>query len=215
MRNIVIGRGRDCDIRLKDKTDSVSRRQAVIKISLTGKMVIYDTSSNGTFVNGERIKKPLPHPLKKGDVVNFAHVEDLNWEEVHDPYKTIKIVLASTLILAVVAVAFVFAFIGKPNNEGSAISSSDLFSSVEAVELYKDTTAHIDIVTTPEISPVQTHKTDVPVPQKAKKSPAKKQLADKINATKNSQKPNDTPQAEILQNNGAGTDVTKDDLKDK
>jgi len=215
MRNIVIGRGRDCDIRLKDKTDSVSRRQAVIKFSLTGKMVIYDTSSNGTFVNGERIKKPSPYPLKKGDVVNFAHVEDLNWDDVHDPYKTIKIVLTSTLVLTIVAVAFVFAFIGNSNNEATKISSSDLFSSVEAVELHKNTLSNIDSVTAPETSPAQTQKTEAPVPLKVKKSPAKKQLVDKINDAKINQKSNETPQAEIPQSNDAGTDVTKDDLKDK
>ena len=52
MRKITIGRGRECDIRLKDDTDTVSRKHAVLAVWPSGKMLIYDLSSTGTSVNG-------------------------------------------------------------------------------------------------------------------------------------------------------------------
>lgn len=111
MKKITIGRGRECDIRLDDSTDMVSRRQAVITVSLTGKMEIYDTSSNGTFVNGEKVEKPNGKPIKRGDQINFAHVVDLDWDQVKDPYKSIKIslLLGSVSVLVIVVLFFAFA----------------------------------------------------------------------------------------------------------
>lgn len=107
MKRITIGRGRECDIRLEDSTDMVSRRQAVITVSPTGRMMIYDTSSNGTFVNGEKVEKPDGKVIKRGDQINFARVADLDWNQVKDPYRTMKISLA-VILLAAVAVATLF-----------------------------------------------------------------------------------------------------------
>ena len=108
MRKITIGRGRECDIRLDDSTDTVSRRQAIITVSPTGKMEIYDTSSNGTFVNGEKVEKPAGKPIKRGDVINFAHIIDLDWSKVKDPYKSMKITILVVFIAAMAAVALYF-----------------------------------------------------------------------------------------------------------
>lgn len=102
MKRITIGRGRECDIRLEDSTDMVSRRQAIITFSPLGKMEIFDTSSNGTFVNGVKVEKPAGVIIRRGDQVNFAHVVDLDWSKVRDPYrfaKTIIGIIASTLII--------------------------------------------------------------------------------------------------------------------
>lgn len=107
MKRIIIGRGRECDIRLEDSTDMVSRRQAVITVSPTGRMMIYDTSSNGTFVNGEKVEKPDGKVIKRGDQINFARVADLDWSQVRDPYRTMKISLA-VIFLAAVAVVTLF-----------------------------------------------------------------------------------------------------------
>lgn len=87
MKKITIGRGRECNIRISDSSDKVSRRQAVITFSPGGKMLIYDTSANGTFVNGERVEKPNGKPIKRGDNVNFAHTVDLDWSAVKNPYR--------------------------------------------------------------------------------------------------------------------------------
>lgn len=109
MKKITIGRGRECDIRLDDASDLVSRRQAVIRVSLSGKMEIFDLSSNGTFVNGEKVQKPNGMPIKRGDQINFAHVVDLDWNRVKDPYRKSKMTaLFVTLAVAVVAVGFIF-----------------------------------------------------------------------------------------------------------
>lgn len=107
MKKITIGRGRECDIRLSDSTDKVSRRQAVITITPFGKMMIYDTSANGTFVNGEQIQKPEGKPIKRGDNVNFAHMIDLDWSLVKNPYKKSLITVAiCAVIIVVLGVAF-------------------------------------------------------------------------------------------------------------
>lgn len=107
MKKIIIGRGRECDIRLNDSTDKVSRKQAVITVTPFGKMKIYDTSSNGTFVNGVRIEKPNGVTIKRGDNINFAYLEDLDWNKVKDPYRSAKILLGCAIVLiAVLLVAF-------------------------------------------------------------------------------------------------------------
>lgn len=104
MKKITIGRGRECDIRLSDSTDKVSRRQAVITISPFGKMIIYDTSANGTYVNGEKLEKPNGRIIKRGDNVNFAHMIDLDWNSVKNPYPKVflSILFGITFIVAVV-----------------------------------------------------------------------------------------------------------------
>ena len=62
---IVIGRGRDCDIVLNDKKSS-RRNSTIVRQGLT--FVIRDLgSSNGTYVNGERVTErelagKRPHP---------------------------------------------------------------------------------------------------------------------------------------------------------
>lgn len=105
MKKILIGRGAGNDIRLKDDTDRVSRRQAVIEVSPLGKMRIHDTSSNGTFVNGERVEKPGGRELKRGDKVDFAHVLELDWSLVKDPYKGMKMALAALAVIVVAGAA--------------------------------------------------------------------------------------------------------------
>ena len=38
---------------------------------------IEDTSSNGTFINGRKIDKNKPEPIKAGDVITLAHAESV------------------------------------------------------------------------------------------------------------------------------------------
>ncbi|MBR2016634.1 MAG: FHA domain-containing protein, partial [Prevotella sp.] len=53
MKKLTIGRNNACDIIIPDTSDLVSRKQAVLTYSFLGKMVLYDTSNNGTYVNGQ------------------------------------------------------------------------------------------------------------------------------------------------------------------
>ena len=117
MKKITIGRGRECDIRLDDNTDKVSRRQAVITVSPTGKMMIYDTSSNGTYVNGEKVEKPAGKPIKRGDNINFAHLVDLDWDKVKNPYKRVW-TMGGAFLAAVVVIAGVLFLFGDTIFQG-------------------------------------------------------------------------------------------------
>lgn len=110
MKKILIGRGAGNDIRLKDESDRVSRRQAVIEVSPFGKMRIHDTSSNGTFVNGERVEKPGGRDVKRGDKVDFAHVMELDWNLVKDPYKGMKIAIGVFVVALIAAAVLFFVF---------------------------------------------------------------------------------------------------------
>lgn len=140
MRKITIGRGRECDVRLDDSTDMVSRRQAVMTVSFFGKMRIYDTSSNGTFVNGERVGKPEGMPVRRGDQVNFAHIADLDWSKVRDPYRALKMSLCLSLaaVIAVAAVIFIFSGQQSGNNQ-------------EAVEQSVTETVSEDTIVPPDV----------------------------------------------------------------
>jgi len=63
----VIGRGKDCDIFIDDK--KISRNHAEINIK-NGKLFLKDLgSSNGTFKNGNRVRKELN--LSNGDIISF------------------------------------------------------------------------------------------------------------------------------------------------
>ena len=68
---IVVGRSRSCDVRLRD--DTVSRLHAAL-IWRGGTLVLEDLgSSNGTWVNGERILSP--RSVVAGDAVRFGSVK--------------------------------------------------------------------------------------------------------------------------------------------
>ena len=60
MKRITVGRGNDCDIVIDDNTDKVSRHHLVISVDFMGRMTVSDTSSNGTFLNGNTMLKGTP-----------------------------------------------------------------------------------------------------------------------------------------------------------
>ncbi len=92
MKKLTIGRNNACDIIIPDTSDLVSRKQAVLTYSFSGKMVLYDTSNNGTYVNGQKLENGKGLRVTRKDKINFAGVADLDWDEVKDPYKKEKIV---------------------------------------------------------------------------------------------------------------------------
>ena len=94
MKTITIGRGPENMVTLNDA--KTSRRHALLRCHSTGKMEIVDLSQNGTFVNGMKIPSNKPYPISRKDIVVFAHAETLNWDEVPNPYRIIKI---SALVL--------------------------------------------------------------------------------------------------------------------
>jgi uncharacterized RDD family membrane protein YckC len=67
-QRVVVGRSRSCDIRLRD--DSVSRLHAAM-VWREGSLILEDLgSSNGTWLNGERVLSP--RGLRPGDHVRFG-----------------------------------------------------------------------------------------------------------------------------------------------
>lgn len=71
----VIGRGLDADIRLDD--EGVSRRHAQVVIADGNDPIVEDLgSSNGTFLNGQQIRR---HKLKDGDKIQIGSVSILKF----------------------------------------------------------------------------------------------------------------------------------------
>lgn len=71
-----IGRGSDCQIRYQQ--DDVSTHHALLYRDAGGQVVIEDTNStNGTFVNGQRISRQV---LKPGDQVTITRAYPLDWQ---------------------------------------------------------------------------------------------------------------------------------------
>lgn len=104
MKKIIIGRNNACDIIIPDTSDLVSRKQAVLAFSLWGKMLLFDTSNNGTYVNGQKIESGKAVSVTRKDQINFAKVADLDWNDVKDPYRKLKVqslIGAAILALAI------------------------------------------------------------------------------------------------------------------
>ncbi len=76
---MVIGRGLDADIRLED--EGVSRRHAQVMVRGSHHVVEDLGSSNGTFVNGARIRR---HVLQDGDKVQIGSVSVLKFSYQDD-----------------------------------------------------------------------------------------------------------------------------------
>lgn len=94
MKKLIIGRNNACDIIIYDTSDLVSRKQAVLTYSFWGKMVLYDTSNNGTYVNGQKMETGKGLRVTRKDKVNFARITDLDWNDVKDPYRKAKLFTA-------------------------------------------------------------------------------------------------------------------------
>lgn len=67
----VFGRKGDCSIRLKDQ--SISGHHCTIHVDSTHKgLILTDTSTNGTFLNGKRLSKSVPVQVTDGDVISLT-----------------------------------------------------------------------------------------------------------------------------------------------
>ena len=113
MKVLLIGRGDNCHIQIEDSR--VSRQHALLKLYPLGKIEIVDQSTNGTAVNGVRIKANVPKRVTRGDVVTFAEAVKLDWSQVPDPSRIYKIGGCALLAVAV-GIALVFGLrSGRPD----------------------------------------------------------------------------------------------------
>lgn len=102
-KRLIIGRGTDCDITIPDETDNVSRHHLVISFNFFGKMKISDTSSNGTFINDNRMLKGSSVPVTRNDKIRLGAQWELDWNLVIDPFCKIRKVVIACLVVVVLA----------------------------------------------------------------------------------------------------------------
>lgn len=85
MKTYKIGRNPDNDIVIQDDTRLVSRYHAVLKVNDNGTMTICDTSTNGTFINRERINSNTEISVSRNESVYFAKQVQLDWSKIQIP----------------------------------------------------------------------------------------------------------------------------------
>lgn len=108
MKSYSIGRDNACDIVLNDHTDVISRRHAVLTVSSSGKMTITDQSTNGTYINGQKISPNVPVPVKRKDTISFAHVSTLDWNMIPKSSQWLTYLLIGLGLAAIVAACIIF-----------------------------------------------------------------------------------------------------------
>lgn len=87
MRVLTIGRSDDCNIIISDVQNLISRRHALLRFHPLGKMELVPLGQNGTYMNGKLLRNDVPHKVSKSDVISFAHVKQLDWGMVTNPYR--------------------------------------------------------------------------------------------------------------------------------
>ena len=108
-----IGRDPSCDIVIADSTDVVSRVHASLKVKGTGKYLLVDQGRNGTYINGIKMSPNEEIPVTRKDVISFAHVADLDWNQI--PKEKSKGMLWGILTaMAIVIIGIVLFFLLKP-----------------------------------------------------------------------------------------------------
>lgn len=80
MKLLTVGRDPSCDITIN--SSFISQQHAIIRIHGNGQIEIIDKSTNGTYVNGMRLRKNVPTLIMREDVVSFARVSTLDWNRV-------------------------------------------------------------------------------------------------------------------------------------
>ena len=103
-----IGRDPGCDIYLYDDRNVISRTHAILKIGKGGKYFISDQSMNGTYVNGIKIAQGVPVPVTRKDIISFAHMAELDWGMVPNPYGRLlgTIAISALVVLAVCGIVW-------------------------------------------------------------------------------------------------------------
>lgn len=108
MKSYSIGRDAGCDIVLNDNTDVISRRHAVLSVASSGKMTITDMSTNGTYINGQRISSNVAVPVSRKDSVSFAHVTTLDWNIIPKSNQWLTFLIIGLVVAAIAAACIIF-----------------------------------------------------------------------------------------------------------
>lgn len=154
MKRITIGRSKECDILIKDESEKSSRKHAVITFTFFGKMRIYDTSSNGTYVNGQKLSKPDSMEIKRGDKIEFAKDVALDWDLVKDPYAKMRIPVIFFTIAIIVSIALMLIFVvdyDKVLNDNESEQTA-IEAQIDTIDNQKDSTGLKEDITLPSTS---------------------------------------------------------------
>lgn len=141
MKIYSIGRGESNAIHVDN--EFVSRQHALLKVYSSGKMEIIDKSSNGTAINGRKLKPNMPYRVRRKDVVTFAGQAHLDWKEIPDPLKGYKIA-ALCLLAALLLLGGFFAlkpYLFKSGGDSGFTGGGGGMAPAPAVEQPADTTA--------------------------------------------------------------------------
>lgn len=111
-----IGRDPSCDIVIADPTDVVSRVHASLKVRGGGGYILVDQGRNGTYVNGIKMSPNEEIPVSRKDVISFAHIAELDWNQI--PKEKSKGLLWGIIAFIAVAVgAIILFFMLKPKQQ--------------------------------------------------------------------------------------------------
>ena len=108
MKSYSIGRDASCEIVLNDNTDVISRRHAILSVASSGKMTITDLSTNGTYINGQRISSNVAVPVTRKDSVSFAHVSTLDWNVIPKSNQWLTYLIIGLAVAAIAAACCIF-----------------------------------------------------------------------------------------------------------
>ena len=80
LREITIGRSKDCDIYLDPRCQYASSYHATIYYDGT-QLMFKDTSTNGTLINNVSVKHRAV-PIRRGDIIMLAGKYQINWNQI-------------------------------------------------------------------------------------------------------------------------------------
>lgn len=87
--SFTIGTASDNQIVISDSTNHVSRHHAILKLKANGAYYIYDQSTNGTYVNGVKVKTRVDFQVKPSDTISFANIRQFDWTIILEASKPI------------------------------------------------------------------------------------------------------------------------------
>lgn len=119
-----IGRDESCDIVIYDETDITSRMHATIRYDNKGKLFLSDHSTNGTYLNSERLVQGVEVQVNRGDVISFANIAVLDWNAIPKKknYRILWIPIIF-LVLAVLGIVGYTLFINKNKHNDTGFNS--------------------------------------------------------------------------------------------
>ena len=169
-----IGRDPSCDIYLHDDNNIISRNHAILKVGKGGKYFIVDQSMNGTYINGIKVSQGVQIPVTRKDVISFAHVAELDWNQIpNSGYVVLKIALISLAAAVILGVGGYYGYEYMNSRGANSIVINPTFP----VDAEVDDTQKKDTVVV-EVPPVVKESESKPKNEKKVKKEVKKETVE-------------------------------------